>query len=294
MADDTLLNVEDDLPEPPPVVPPPVPVVTAPAPVEPPPVEPPPDPDEQEAVELQGGKYVPLPALKAVRGENKELRAKVADRDALAQQLAQLQGQVAGYRDVQQQLQRPPGAPAGPVAPDPQVVAFARSLDLYTQDASGQAVPDVAKATQILGVMQQVATAAAGQLVRPIAESTARDRSTVNYHWALSVKDPNGKTIPKELVDEVWKSMPLEATANPEIAKTLVFAAAGMDRMRQGPTIAAPPPPVVTEPVGGVPRSRAVMSSLETKVAAERGVKAEDWAKLTTGFTPNRSQVLED
>jgi hypothetical protein len=219
MADDTLLNVEDDAPVA--EIPAVVPVVAAPA--EPPAPEPPPDPDEQEAVEIQGGKYVPLPALKAVRGEVKELRTKAAEADSLRQQLATLQGQVAGYQEVQQQLKRQqaPTAPA-PQQQDPRALAFAQKLDLYTQDANGQAVPDVAKAASILGIVQEVAGQIADSRVLPMVQNTARERSIANYNWALTVKDPvTGKPLQKELINEVWKSMPIEATAHPEIAKTL-------------------------------------------------------------------------
>ena len=286
MADVPLVDLE--APDPPAPI---APVVIVPESVAPP--EPPPDPDEVDAVDLPGGKHVPLTALKTVRAENKSLREKAAQSEVLAGQLAQLQGQIAGYQQVQAQLRQPQPAPQ-PSQPDPTAITFARSLDLYTQDASGQAVPDVAKATQILGIMANVAQQASGKLVQPLAQQIAEQRSSVNYQWALGVKDPDGKTLPKELVDEVWRSMPTEYTANPEIAKTLVFAAAGMDRMRQAPKVSPPAPPVFTEGVGATPRARAVMSELETRIAAEKGIKPEDWAKHTKDFVKGRTTILED
>jgi len=267
MADEGLLNVEDDTPEP---AAPPAAAPVAAAPAEPP-VEPPPDPDEQEAVEIQGGKYVPLPA-----------------------QLAQLQGQVAGYREVQENLRRQ--APAPPQAPqtDERALAFARGLDLYTTDASGQAVPDTAKAASILGIVKELAKQESQQASLPVAQHMARQASIQNYQWALSVKDPHGKTLDRNIVNEVWKSMPIEATANPEIAKTLVYTAMGMERMNQQAQPPAPGPVVHTESVGGNPRTRPQLSALETKVAAERGIDHAKWAENTKDFVKGRTVTLED
>jgi hypothetical protein len=153
----------------------------------------------------------------------------------LRQQLATLQGQVAGYQEVQQQLKRQQRPRPRPHSSRIRARSPSRrKLDLYTQDANGQAVPDVAKAASILGIVQEVAGQIADSRVLPMVQNTARERSIANYNWALTVKDPvTGKPLQKELINEVWKSMPIEATAHPEIAKTLVFAAAGMERMNQ-------------------------------------------------------------
>lgn len=290
MADD-VVNVEDDGPAIEPASPPAVPPVAA-APAEPPP-DPPAEPDELEAVDLPGGKYVPLTALKTVREANRALKAQAADADTVRQQLHQLQGQVAGYRQVAEQL-RQPQAPQAPQQ-DPRALAFAQKLDLYTTDSNGQAVPDVAKAASILGIVQEVAGQIADSRVLPMAQQTARERSIAHYNWALTVKDPNGKALPREIINEVWKSMPIEATANPDIAKTLVYTAMGMERMNQQATTPAPATlPVVTEAIGGTPRTRQPMSALETKVAAERGIDPAKWQESVKGFQSGRTQTLEE
>jgi hypothetical protein len=229
MADEGVVNFEDDGPAIEPASPPAVPPLAAAPPAEPAAPEPPPDPDEADALDIQGGQYVPLPALKAVRAENKELRGRAAENETLRQQLAQAQGQIEGFRTIATQLQQP-RQPQAPPTQDPRALAFAQKLDLYTQDASGNAVPDVAKAASILGIVQEVAGQIADSRVLPMAQQTARDQSIRNYQWALTVKDPHGKTLPLQIVNEVWKSMPIEATANPDIAKTLVYTAMGMER----------------------------------------------------------------
>jgi len=291
VADENLINVED--PEPEPEGPPAPPVAAAPA--EPPAPDPPPDEDEHEAIELQGGKFVPLPALKAVRLENKELRTKAAERDQLAQQLAQLQGQVQGYQQVQEQLRRQSAPPPGPAPTDERALAFARGLDLYTADEKGQAVPDVAKAANILSIVKELAKQEAQQSALPVAQHMARQASIQNYQWATTVKDPQGKTIPTAIINEIWKSMPIEATANPDIAKTLVYTAMGMERMNQTPQPAPPAgAPVRTEGVGGGRPARPALSQLEQNIAKERGVDAAKWAEHTKGFVAGRTTVLED
>lgn len=286
-----LVNVDDDAPaSPPPPAEPPAPVAAAP--VVP---EPAADPDEAEAVELPGGKHVPLSALKTVREENKTLREKAQQAESLAQQLAQLQGQLQGYQQVTQQLAQP-RAPQAPAAPqtDERALTFARSLDLYTQDSSGQPVLDVQKAQNILGIVKEMAKQEAGSLVQPIAQATARDRALVNYQWAIQQKDPSGKPVDQKVLTEIWRTMPVEYTADPQIAKTLLFTAMGMERANTAPTPAAPPPTIVTESVGGVPRVRQTMSGLEQRIAADKGIKPEAWQEHTKNFKPGHTTVLED
>jgi len=290
MADDVagLVNVDDDS-TPAPVTPP-----VAAAPVEPPAPEPPEDPDEAEAVELPAGKHVPLAALKTVREENKQLRERAQHADQMAQQLANLQGQLQSYQQVTQQLQQQPRVPQAPAPVDENAATFARSLDLYRQGSNGQAELDVDKAQAILGIVKQMARAEAGQLVAPIAQSTARDRALTNYQWAIQQKDPSGKPVDQKVLTEIWRTMPVEYTADPQIAKTLLFTAMGMERANTQPIPQAPPPPVQTEGVGGTPRPRVSMSEMEQRVAKERGIAPDKWQEFTKGFKPGHTQVLED
>ena len=287
-----LVNVEDDTPQTPA---PPAPPATAALPADPPPA-PPSDPDEAEAVDLPAGKHVPLAALRTVREENKQLREKASQAEQLATRLAQLEGQLQGYQQVTQQLQQQPREPQPRQAPPTDDVAstFARSLDLYRQGSNGQAELDVDKARAILGIVEQIAAQKADARVMPIAQATARDRSTVNYQWALQQKDPSGKAVTRAVVDEIWRTMPVEYTADPQSAKTLLFTAMGMERMNTPAHPAIPPPPIVTESVGGTVRRVAPMSDLEQRIAKDRGIKAEDWQKHTHGFKPGHTTVLED
>ena len=289
---ENLTNVEDDTPvaQAEPQAPaPPVQQAVAP--------EPPPDPDEADAIEVNGTPLVPLPALKAARSELKVAKERAQRADALEQKLAQLQGQLEGYQQVTQQLRQPAQsqAPAQPAKADPRAVTFAQRLDLYKQDASGQAVPDTEKAQEILGIIAQVAGQSAAQQIGPVKERANQERSAQNYLWAIQQKAPNGQKVNPDLITQMWRSFPAEHTADPQVAQTLVMTALGADLLRQ-PTQPAPPAghPIVTEAVGGNPRTRPVMSTIEQNVAKERGVDPAKWVELTKDFVKGRANVLEE
>jgi hypothetical protein len=207
--------------------------------VPPAPPEPPADPDDQETVEVNGTRLVPLSALKAVREEVKGLKGAALQAQTLAQQVAALQGQLQGYQQVTQQLRQPVAAPAEPKA-DPNALKFAQRLDLYRQDASGQAVPDVEKAQELLGIIEQVAEQKASQHLGPVKERAAQEASARNYQWAISQKTPAGKPINKDVLTQMWRAFPAAATADPMIAQTLVYTATGADVWQQTPPVAAP------------------------------------------------------
>src|SRR6185295_11451838 len=126
-----------DLETPDPVAP------VAPEPVAPVVPEPPPDPDEVGAVEIQGGKHVPLEALKAARAEAKQAKEAASKLPALEQELAQLRGSLQTYQQVSAQLQqqRPPATQTAPQT-DPRLVQLARSLDYFKADGT----PDLDRA----------------------------------------------------------------------------------------------------------------------------------------------------
>lgn len=287
---ENLTNVEDDQPE--------APVAQQPEPA-PPQAAPdaPADPDDAESVEIQGGKYVPLSALRNVRDELKSLKGQASQAQTLAQQVANLQGQLQSYQHVaqtlQQQRQAPPPDPREQV--NPNALKFAQRLDLYRQDASGQAVPDTDKAQELLSIIEQVAEQKARANVEPIQKRAAMEASARNYQWAVAVKDPHGRQVDQHVINQIWQAFPPEYTANPQVAQTLVYTALGMDRMRQQAQVPPPAgPPVHTEGVGGNPRTRPAMTDLERRIAADRGVDEKKWGKLTEGYRPGHTTILED
>lgn len=283
---ESLANVEDDSPEPPQQTA--QPQQAAP--------EPPQEPEEEEAVDVNGTRLVPLSALKQVREELKAVRGQASQAQQLAQQLAETRGQLQGYQQVTQQLQAQRQAPEPKESKvDPNALKFAQRLDLYRQDASGQAVPDTDKAAELLAIIEQVADQKASARMQPLQQQSAQQASARNYQWAIGIKDPSGRQVDQSVITEIWKAFPAEYTANPQVAQTLVYTALGMDRMRQQAQVQPPAgPPVHTEGVGGNPRNRPVMSELERKIAADRGVDEKKWASLTDGFVKGRPNVLEE
>jgi len=256
-----------------------------------PPAEPP-DPDVSSAVDVQGGKYVPLDALKAARAENKDLKAKAGENDTLRQQLAHLQGTLQTYQQVQQQLQQQhPPAPA-PVAADPDLVELARSLDYY----KGDGTPDLDRAAKFSALIDKKAILKASEMVRPIQEQTAQEASTRNFYAASQEKTPSGMAIDQTLLRTLWQGLPASYTADPRVARIIASTVLG-EQARMAPQLPTPPahPPLVTENVGGpVVQRRQAISEAEQNVLDHRGMKTDDYVKATKDFRTGRMNTLED
>lgn len=277
----------------------PTPVAAVPAAVEAAPAEPaiPEDPDETAAVEVQGGKYVPLGALKAVRGEIQEWKTKAADADTLRNTVAQLQGSLATFQHLQQQLQHPPPAapPADAIVADPDLLDLARSLDYYTPTGE----PDLARAGKHAALIQKQATKIAQQMVAPMQQNAAHQQSAANFQRALRTTAPNGAKPKETTLTWMWQNLPPEYTADPRVAQVLPALALGLDTLQGGqlpPPPAAPAgPPMVTEGLGAAPAvRRTAISDGERAVLSNRGMREDTYHKLTEGFKPGRTSTLED
>lgn len=285
-----VMNLEDD------AQPVPVPVAAVPA-VEtvPEPVVPE-DPDESSAVEVQGGKYVPLGALKAVRAENQEWKTKAAEAETLRNTVAQLQGSLATFQHLQQQgLQARPPEVVQPTTADPELIDIARQLDFYTPTGE----PDVVRASKHAATIESRAMKIAQQMVAPLQQTAHAQQSAANYQTALRTTAPNGLKPSAETLTWMWRNLPAEYTADPRVAQVLPALALGLDTLKGGqlPPPPAPPvgPPIVTEAAGGLtPTRRAVMTDMERAVAATRGMDEEKYRKLTQDYRPGRTSTLED
>ena len=260
------------------------------------PPEPPPDPDEVGAIEVQGGKHVPLEALKQVRAELKATTEQAARAATLEQELAQARGSLQTYEQLRQQLQ--PAAPPQPtnVAPDPELEELARSLDYY--DKNGQ--PDLVRAEKHSKLIQRQAEKIAQRMVQPIQQQTAQAVSRANLQQALSVKAPNGAQADPNLVHQMWNSLPPEYTADPRVANILPALALGLQQWGQPasklPPNPAPPaaPPLHTEGIGGQPARRVAISEAEKRVLEAKGMTEKKYEDLTKGFVKGKTNQLED
>ncbi len=284
------MNMEDEIPAPPPAAAPP-----AEPPAPPPPPEPPPDPDEVGAIDVQGGKHVPLEALKATRTEIKALKEQLARLPQLEQANAQLQGSLATFQQLRQDLQRPQAPPVATDA-DPDLIELARSLDFYKPDGA----PDLDRAAKHNAIVQRQVARVAQSFVQPLQQQNARNASAANYQAALQIQSPEGVKPQKATLDWMWQNLPPEYTADPRVAQALPALALGLEalqgtkgRLPQAP--AAPlGPPLHTEGMAGAPQRRTSITDAEREVLAARGMSEEKYTKYTKNYTPGRATQLEN
>jgi hypothetical protein len=282
------VNVEDPAPPAPPT-----PAAVAPPPQVP---EPPADPDEVGAIEVQGGKHVPLEALKAARAEARAAKDQAARLPQLEQQLAQAQGSLATFQQIQQQLQQSRPAP-GPAGPDPELEELARSLDYFKPDGS----PDLGRAEKHAAIIQRQATKIAQQMVGPLHEQTARTASAANYQAAANFTNPQGQKPKAETLNLLWNNLPPSYTADPRVAQMMPIIALGLEAAQGNGSKLPPAPlppanaPLHTEGAGNAPPSRtARISDAERAVIEARGMPEDKYAKLTKDWKPGRATQLED
>lgn len=280
-------------------------------PAEAPPAQEPTPADEPEgAIEVQGGKYVPLQALKATREELRTAKERAAKLDELSESVRGwapyvnflqahpeiMTGQratTAPQGTVAEPATSTTGTPAKPTL-DPLAERLAQRLDLYTADGK----PDTTRGQELLTIINEVADERSRRAVEPLNKQQHYDRSVANYNHVLNtVKTPDGHTADAGALAEVWRSMPVEYTSDPRVARVLALAVIGDATVagKYKPPVPPPPnPPLETEAVGGRVPANVTLTPLEQQVARSRGMNNETWAKRTEGFKPGGPSVLED
>ena len=267
-----------------------------------------PVPDGALDIDIQGQKQkmVPVAALVAERErvrhaererlakEYEPLKAKAAERDQLAADLATIQPHIE-YLRAHPDVMKAAQPPEHQAISDEAAERYARDWDLYT--ASG---PDVAKAKRLMAhgaeEMRRVAREAATEAVRPAMETTAAQSSRQNFIWAASQRGPQGQplVVPEVLARE-WAKLPTELTANPQVAQWVLRAAIGEASL----TGAAPPSPpgyepALSEPSGGGRGHQYRISDLERKMARTAGIKESEWSAQAQAYAPDSINVLGD
>ena len=260
--------------------------------------EPPPDPDEVGAVEIQGGKHVPLEALKAARAEAKQAKEAASKLPALEQELAQLRGSLQTYQQVSAQLQqqRPPATPATPQT-DPRLVQLARSLDYFKADGT----PDLDRAATHRELVREEARQMAQEMVGPLQQQNHLTASQANFHQAVSMVPENIRAKVTPQLQQFWQTLPANMTADPRVAAAMPALAIGLDYMQGGGSKLPPQPPpnahppLVTEGLGSVPRRAGPsLTEAEQAVIRSRGMSEKTYLEHTKGFVKGRTNTLEE
>lgn len=273
-------------------------------------VTPPVDPDPEGVIEIDKPlgtkeKVVPLAALTAERErirkterenhakELEPLKAKAAQADQLAADLQALQPHL-DHLKRHPELLKQDEPPAIQAVSDEEAETFAREYELFT--ATGLNVP---KAKQIIAKqraeLKRVATEAATEAVKPVAERTALDQSRANFTAAYYAKDAAGRPLvdPQILTDE-WRKVPAAMSAQPEIAQLILDRAIGaMYRQGKQPPAAPEREPLFSEPAGGR-SANYTMSDTEKKMARHTGTSEKDWQATASKFTPGAINVIGD
>lgn len=273
---------------------PPPPPETPPAPAADPPPPPPAEADPEGTVEVGGQKLAPVGAVIAERRERQALERKLNEQQAAIQQLQPYVQFIAANQHLFTQQGQPAPAPA-PSAPDadPEAVELARTLDLYTPDGK----PDAARALKLVTLVDRRAQHHAESAIRPMEDTTARERAGYMYQRALVTKATDGRMPDPQILQRLWTQTDPRISGTEEGAAGLVAMAIGLQALTNQ---AAPPPappanaPLITETSGGRPGHRTALTSLDQGIIKMRGVKPETYAELTRGFNPGVSNVLED
>jgi len=264
--------------------------------------ETPPDPTEAEpdgTIDTAGQKMVPLGALVDERRKGQALKQKADQFDQVAGYVNQVRPYIEflqanpGLMTRTQQETRP--TPVTTTQPqDEKAEALARTLDLYTSDSQ----PDVKRARTILGIIDDAAETKATAKVKPLEESTTRERSQFNFQRAMVTKAPDGRSVPKEMLEAIWSRTDPKITSTEEGAAGVVAMALGLSVLQghsHQPTAQTPlAPPLHTEPPGSRTMKAPVLSSLDEGIAKLRGMDTKTYAERTKGFQRGGPNVLED
>ena len=262
------------------------------------------EPEPEGVVDVQGRKMVPVDALIAEReratkkGEEKAraelepLKAKAAQADQLASDLQALQPHIQYLQQHPEVMQRP-AEPDTPTVSDEEAEKEARDLELYTPTGL-----DIPRAKRIIAKrraeVSAVAKQAAQEAVQPYAQSGFTATATQNFVWAASQKSPDGTPfVNTDELASVWRSLPAELAANPDVAQLILDSVIGRSVRRRHPS-RPDRDPLFSEVPGGRAPDEYKMSALEKSVAKVAGLSEQEFTKRAKEYQPDAVNVLGD
>lgn len=261
------------------------------------------EPEIPDAVEIKPGeKYVPLSALKQTRDELKTLKP-------LAEQAQRLQDElnrVKPYADFIQanpQLLHQQPAPQAPppvaTSDDPQVIAYAKRFDLYTQDGR----PDTERAKAIIDDNRRMAREEAEVLMAPVQQHTHQQAALTNLDSVLRMKDAEGRPLQQEYITQAVSALAqgsdqkelIRMLADPKVVNVVARVArdAQMMALAGKKPVQAPTSPAlhVETPGGGSPQ--AMSDSERGRLARLSGRSEKDVTASAAKYVPGRANPLE-
>jgi hypothetical protein len=243
-------------------------------------------------------------ALRAERSKNKEL----------ADTLARLDPVMPEFEEFLKTRENRRSATTDRVARDTQtqddkdyLAEIATAQGYYDE----QNQPDLRRAQAHLNVIRREADRAAERHVKPVAESTTRDRAAINREKARGARFSDGQPIAGEqYVEAAMKALPDDYIADPNIANITQVIAAGLEyldlrrngefrrgsggRPNAGGGRARSGEPMYTERGRGRADDgigEGGMSELDLAAARARGKSPEQWAKLASRVNSTKNQA---
>lgn len=235
--------------------------------------------------------------IKDLKGELEQAKTSAARATELEQQIAALNakvGELQPYVAAYQQMTQAAQQVAEPSEADAEAEAYAKDLDLFTQDGK----PDVVRAKRILATVERLAIKRVEAAVGPLHQQTAAERSGANLARAAATTIGNIKADPAVL-RAVWARLDPAVTATPEGAQHALIQAIGFTVAQQAamgqagstPAPQAPrtpggqfakadvPAPMFTEKAGGKdsPASDSPLSPQEQSYIKSMGISEKDY-----------------
>lgn len=223
--------------------------------------------------------------------ELEPLRAAAAERDALRADLAAVQPHIEHLKR-HPELMKADEPPAIQQISDEEAEAKAREYELYT--AKGL---DLDRAKRIIAKenarMKDVATKAAAEAVRPVAERSALDQSRANFIAAVQQRSANGQPlVDPQILAQQWALVPAELSAQRDVAELILDRAIGaMHRQGKQPPVAPSHEPIFSETPGG-PSPAYRISEIEKAVSRSAGINDKDWQSSAKKFVPGAINVI--
>lgn len=256
--------------------------------------------EDGNVLELDGKKYVTEAALHEARGKAREYAETLSRLDPVMPEFEEF---------LKTRENRRTAATERAAAGDPDEKEYlqevATALGFF--DETNQ--PDLRRAQAHLNITRREAKRETERSVRPLTESTTRDRADVNRSKAKQARFLDGKPIASDkYLDAAIKALPDEYMADPNIANITQVIAAGLEYldMRKNGELGGSRgearsrrEPMFTERGSGYRGEETELSDLELAAARARGKTPEQWAALSrkinsSGKSGRGSNILEN